>query len=99
MNYRKLAFEKYGHDCTYCGCGIEDIIEIAHINGNNKNPTMDNLVPLCPTCHRMLDIDIISGKIIKLMRDRRKQVKWEKLYKNAHKKAAITRNLNKSKIK
>lgn len=80
-NYRKAAFEKYGTMCVHCGFGIYEVLQIAHIDQNNKNHDLKNLVPLCPTCHRMLDINLISKKVILEMRDRPKKVKWDILFK------------------
>lgn len=91
MNYRKLAFETYELFCAYCGFGIEDILEVAHIDGDRFNNTLDNLVILCPTCHKMLDIDLISNEMIKSVRDRARKVNWAKRMKDAGKKAAQTR--------
>ncbi len=93
-NYRKLAFEKYPPICVYCGFGIQAVLEVAHIDGNNSNHDIDNLVILCPTCHRMLDIDIISNDNIKSIRDEHRKPNWKKLMKDAGKKAFISRLRN-----
>jgi hypothetical protein len=37
INYRKLAFEKYPPICAYCGFGIPEILEVAHLDGDRKN--------------------------------------------------------------
>ena len=91
VNYRKLAFEKYDPLCAHCGFGIPDVLEVAHIDGNRQNNDEVNLVFLCPNCHKMLDLDIISNETIVEMRDRPKTVLWSKRMKDAGKKAALTR--------
>ncbi len=91
IHYRKVALEAYGPLCAHCGFGIVDVLEIAHIDGNRNNNDIKNLVVLCPTCHKMHDIDLISTETIVAMRDRPKKVVWEKRMKDAGKKAAQTR--------
>jgi len=91
INYRKLAFETYGPLCAHCGFGIPDVLEVAHIDGNRANNDALNLVVLCPNCHKMHDLDLISTETIIQMRDRPKIVVWSKRMKDAGKKAALTR--------
>ena len=93
INYRKLAFETYPPVCAYCGFGITAVLEVAHIDGNRQNNDVANLVILCPNCHKMLDLDLISNDIIVQMRDRPKAVTWKKRMKDAGAKAARTRML------
>ena len=52
---------------------------------------LPNLVILCPNCHKMLDLDLISNETIIQMRDRPKVVSWSKRMKDAGQKAALTR--------
>ena len=91
MNYRKIAFETYESICAYCGFGIQAVLEVAHIDSDRRNNSVDNLVILCPTCHKMLDVDLISNETIKAVRDRAKRVNWAKRMKDAGVKAAQTR--------
>ncbi len=91
VNYRKLAFESYDKLCAHCGFGIPDVLEVAHIDGDRSNNDLSNLVILCPNCHKMHDLDIISTETIIQMRDRPKMVKWAKRMKDAGQKAAMTR--------
>ena len=93
INYRKLALEHY-HDrvyCAHCGFGIIEVLEVAHLDGQRHNNVPNNLVILCPTCHKMHDLDIISTETIREMRDRPRVVKWAKRMKDAGKKAASSR--------
>ena len=91
VNYRKLAFEKYPPLCTHCGFGIKDVLEVAHIDCNRTNNAASNLIILCPNCHKMHDLDLISTETIIQMRDRPKVVVWAKRMKDAGKKAAVSR--------
>jgi L-lactate utilization protein LutB len=98
INYRKLAFGHY-HDrvyCAHCGFGIVDVLEVAHLDGQRHNNTPDNLAILCPTCHKMHDLDIISTETIREMRDRPRVVRWSKRMKDAGKKAAQSRKQSES---
>jgi hypothetical protein len=88
--YRKIAFETYEHMCAVCGFGIEDVLEVAHMDGNRKNNDADNLAILCPNCHKMLDIDIFPTETVKMLRDRPKKIDWSKRMKDAGKKASET---------
>ncbi len=91
INHRKLAFERYDHVCAHCGFGVIEVLEVAHIDGDRSNNALDNLIILCPNCHKMHDIDLISTETIVQMRDRPKLVRWSKRMKDAGKKAAATR--------
>jgi hypothetical protein len=94
VNYRKLAFAHYAPLCAHCGYGVPAVLEVAHIDCNRQNNDIGNLVILCPNCHKMLDLDLISNDIIKEMRDRAKVVAWSKRMKDAGQKAALTRLRN-----
>src|ERR1017187_4427186 len=93
--YRKVAFahyEQFGQIvCAHCGFGIRDVLEVAHLDGNRSHNGVKNLVILCPNCHKMHDLDLITTKTIILMRDRPKVVVWAKRMKDAGRKAAISR--------
>ncbi len=90
-NYRKLAIETYGPICAHCGFGILSVLEVAHVDCDRNNNTPGNLVVLCPNCHKMYDLDLISTETIIQMRDRPKIVNWKKRMKDAGAKAALKR--------
>jgi len=93
INYRKLALEHY-HDrlfCAHCGFGIPAVLEVAHLDGCRQNNDVRNLVLLCPTCHKMLDLDLICTETMIQMRDRPRVVRWGKRMKDAGRKAALSR--------
>ncbi|WP_291321663.1 HNH endonuclease signature motif containing protein [Desulfonatronospira sp.] len=91
VNYRKLAFDAYDPLCAHCGFGVPAVLEVAHIDGDRTNNAVDNLVILCPNCHKMHDLDLISTETITQMRDRPKIVDWSKRMKDAGAKAALKR--------
>ncbi|MBN1810152.1 MAG: HNH endonuclease [Planctomycetes bacterium] len=95
VNYRKAAFECYPPICAYCGFGIPEVLEVAHIDGKRSNNSIDNLVILCPTCHKMHDVDLISTETLREIRDREQVVDWSKRMKDAGRKAATTRRFRK----
>ena len=94
VNYRKLAFAHYDPLCAHCGFGVPAVLEVAHLDCDRQNNDLANLVILCPNCHRMHDLDLISTASIIQMRDRPKVVKWSKRMKEAGQKAALTRLRN-----
>ena len=91
INYRKIAFACYAPICAHCGFGIPSVLEVAHLDGNRANNEPNNLIVLCPNCHKMYDLDLISTEKIIQMRDRPKVVRWAKRMKDAGKKAALKR--------
>ena len=93
VDYRKLALAHYRERlyCAYCGFGIVEVLEVAHLDGHRHHNQIENLALLCPTCHKMLDLDIIPTEIIVQMRDRERVAKWKKRMKDAGKKAAESR--------
>ena len=90
-DYRKLAFKQYRAICAYCGFGIPEVLEVCHLDGKRENNDLGNLAILCPTCHKMHDLDIIPTETIRIMRDRPKTVRWSKRMKDGGRKAADTR--------
>lgn len=94
-NYRKLAFTHYQQFgqivCAHCGFGIFEVLEVAHLDGDRSHNNVANLAILCPTCHKMHDLDLITTDAILKIRDRPRVVLWSKRMKDAGSKAAETR--------
>src|ERR1700688_870290 len=103
VSYRKLAFDHYVQSgqvvCAHCGFGIRDVLEVAHLDGIRSHNDLANLAILCPNCHKMHDLDLITTETIVLMRDRPKRVVWAKRMKDAGSKAAETRRKTAEKAK
>jgi predicted restriction endonuclease len=93
VNYRKLAFEHYRDRlfCAHCGFGILEVLEVAHLDCQRHNNDLSNLILLCPTCHKMLDLDLISTEAMIQIRDRPRIVRWAKRMKDAGQKALVSR--------
>jgi hypothetical protein len=76
---------------VYCGFGIEPVLEVAHLDLDSRNCDLDNLAILCPTCHRMHDIDLIPTAVVRQLRDEKRKPRWNKLTKHAARKAVATK--------
>ena len=51
-SYQKNGWEGRERKCYECGYQKHpEILVIHHKDGNRKNGKLDNLIPLCPTCH------------------------------------------------
>ena len=49
-NYRTICFHFHDKKCVVCG--EDKIVEVHHLDENNKNNDPSNLIPLCPTHHK-----------------------------------------------
>lgn len=57
--YRRIAFENFEHKCKICGWDKDErILEVHHIDENRKNNELNNLIILCPICHRYLTLHL-----------------------------------------
>ena len=70
-NYRGYAIREYGAKCAVCGFDEDpSLLEVHHIDENRNNNNIENLIPLCPMCHRKLTTHkyklINREKIIKI---------------------------------
>jgi len=50
MKHKTICFRHHEKKCVYCD--EKKIVECHHYDGNKKNNSPENLVPLCPTHHR-----------------------------------------------
>lgn len=54
-NYRIFALRHYPNSCAICGYDEDvDLLEVHHIDEDRTNNLLDNLIPLCPICHKKL---------------------------------------------
>lgn len=54
-SYRKKAFLNYPHKCAICNWNEDpELLEVHHIDENRLNNDLNNLIILCPICHRKL---------------------------------------------
>ena len=59
--YRKICFSHWEKKCILCG--FDKVVEVHHLDYNNKNNNKDNLVPLCPNHHATLHTKA-HGKLV-----------------------------------
>ena len=68
MNYREKALREYQHKCAICNWNEDtDVLEVHHIDENRQNNELNNLIILCPICHKKLTIhkyELINRSII-----------------------------------
>jgi len=55
MSYRELCLEAKGEQCVVCGTG--ENIQVHHIDGDRRNNDLENLAPVCPSCHGKIHSD------------------------------------------
>lgn len=56
-NYRNKAFLNFEHKCAVCNWNEDErILEVHHKDSNHYNNALENLVILCPTCHRKITL-------------------------------------------
>ena len=56
-NYRDIAFRNYPNECAVCGYNEDNdisLLEVHHIDEDRSNNEINNLIILCPNCHRKL---------------------------------------------
>lgn len=59
--YSKVAFESYPHKCMICGYKkYKSVLEVHHRDEDRSNNIPENLMILCPTCHRLVHLEIES---------------------------------------
>ncbi|HZW12391.1 MAG TPA: HNH endonuclease signature motif containing protein [Noviherbaspirillum sp.] len=98
-SYRKTALAHYKREldgttfnlCVVCGFGVQEVLEVAHLDQNRKNNDVDNLAILCPNCHKMHDIGLIHGDVVRTLRDNPTKANWGLRIKDAGVKAAATK--------
>jgi len=50
---RGVSFWLWNFKCYFCDA-TSQALEAHHINGNNLDNNLQNLVPVCPACHKMV---------------------------------------------
>ena len=58
-NHKRFLINERGHKCEICGIfawlGRKIVLELDHIDGDNRNNIRTNLRLLCPNCHSQTD--------------------------------------------
>ena len=66
-----LDYEKYQNIIKNCViCGFDKIVDLHHLDYNNKNNVDANLVGLCPNHHRMVHRREFSQEMYELLKDK-----------------------------
>jgi hypothetical protein len=60
--YRKICFSKWKKECIICG--FDKVVDVHHLDHNNKNNDINNLVPLCPNHHMMLHTKKYNTEVV-----------------------------------
>ena len=59
--YRRNAFNKYEHKCAVCGWDEDErILEVHHIDEDRSHNDINNLIILCPICHKKLTLHLYT---------------------------------------
>ena len=69
-SYRTTCFHFHKKECIVCG--ENKIVEVHHLDENNKNNSPNNLIPLCPTHHKYLHSNyryLIEDKVNEYIKD------------------------------
>lgn len=61
-NYKKVCFYYHGRQCVVCD--HDDVIEVHHLDNDRSNENIDNLIPVCPTHHRILHFGKTKDEIM-----------------------------------
>ena len=57
--YRLNAFINYERRCSVCGWDKDErILEVHHINNSRNDNSLENLIILCPICHKKLTLGL-----------------------------------------
>lgn len=59
-SYRERAFKAYGIKCNLCNYSIKEVLEVHHIDCNRKHNDLKNLVVLCPTHHKEVQLNLTT---------------------------------------
>nr|MCK4929551.1 HNH endonuclease [Nanoarchaeota archaeon] len=51
-------------------CNFAKIVELHHLDGNNKNNSKENLIPLCPNCHKMIHSHAYYKEILRILKEK-----------------------------
>lgn len=60
--YRKICFSKWKKECVICK--FDKVVDVHHLDHNNKNNDINNLIPLCPNHHMMLHTKKYNTEVI-----------------------------------
>ena len=62
VGYRALCYSVWPKHCSLPGCVSKGLVVVHHLDGDPKNSSLDNLLPLCALHHRRLHASIRPTK-------------------------------------
>lgn len=66
LDYREKCLSQKINTCYACGSSDEKLV-VHHVNGDRQDHSLDNLVPMCRSCHsRLHTADNLSGVLARL---------------------------------
>jgi hypothetical protein len=96
-HYRRMLAGNHVNVCVVCGFGIPSVLEIAHLNQDRKDNSLENLAVLCPNCHKMHDIGLLPTEVVRQLCHANPLENWALRMKDAGPKAAEKRSANRAK--
>lgn len=67
-NYREKTLSQKINVCNVCGSANDNLVA-HHIDGNRENNDLDNLIPLCKSCHRKVHSHKPYNKVLDRLTD------------------------------
>ena len=64
---RALLQKEIESQCPFCLSKEVDTFEVHHIDENHKNNELNNLIILCPICHKKLTLHLTTLEELKLI--------------------------------
>ena len=56
--YQGISYQIYTKVTKKClSCGFDKIVELHHLDGDHGNSKEENLIGLCPNCHKLIHMD------------------------------------------
>jgi len=52
QTHRETCFQEYSEECQICG--NDENIDVHHRDGDRTNNNIENLIPLCHSCHKQI---------------------------------------------
>jgi predicted HNH restriction endonuclease len=72
---KEKIIEAFGGKCSYCSYSIKIALQIHHIDGNNSNNNLENLILLCANCHCLSEGQITKSELSDIRQGQKKDYK------------------------
>lgn len=67
-NYRTICFFYWEKKCILCG--FDKVVEVHHLDHDNKNNSKENLIPVCPNHHQMIHTKAWGEQTVKEIQEK-----------------------------